>query len=1019
MLKAISLTGILLWGGLCSATIIHVPLEQPTIQTGIDAAMSGDTVLVAPGTYVENIDMNGNNILLISANGRDVTIIEPADPNTNIVTIAYGEDTTCIIDGFTIRNTSNAYGIYCDGTAPIVRNCDVSFCNRTNDGAGIFCKHSGARIENCLIHDNVGSETGGGVFFYGSHSIILQIVSNKIYDNTSPNGTGIGSTSSNGAIIARNVLWGNDSPGGTYCGAIYVKSNVSIVNNTIVGNSDGVTILGGTNVDVRNNIIVSNAAQGLVPDDATYDYNDVWDNGSENIIGPNGISADPLFTIPYLNVYSLAWGSPCIDAGDPDAQYDDPDFTRNDIGALTSLRNFPHPYNINLGDEDINHVINHTPTFYWTYFDSAATTQTAYEVQVGDDDDWAVADKWSSGFVSTSDTFSVYAGSLLYNGNTFYCRIRLTTGWRIGSWYQIQFTMNSAPNPPTPITPIDIDKVHFENARLFILNSYELQGDSVTYDFEIYYDADLTQLVTTIENVGEQDSITRTDAVPGLLQSVNYWWRARGYDQLEYGEWSQAVKFRTRYLPTTVYVPDDFAFIAAAVGMCADGYTIMLSPGTYTGLLNCNIDFGGRNALLTGEGGSQSTIIDCEGSGESHRRGFHFHSGEDSTTVISGITVTGAYADPGGGVLCEEASSPKFVNCVFSENSMVYLWGTGGAVACRGGSSPNFEDCLFEDNAAWGGGAISANGGNLKLTDCSFISNSYQAIMLFECSAQFENCDFRNHGAMGAAAINCDRSSLTVTNSLFENNYAAYGDGGAVYITWYSTAVFDSCTFSNNYAIWQGGAIYTEWEADLLVSNSTFIMNAADGESMHNPPWDSLHGGSIYASGPDVQLENCIFAYGTNGTAIRGDATLVCCDIYGNNDGDWEGSIADQLGINGNISLDPMFCDTTDQLMDLRIDPESPCAPPNNDCAILMGAWPVGCEMICGDADRSGDVDIDDAVYLINYIFGGGPPPIPIESGDTDCSGDTDIDDVVYLINFIFGGGYAPCDPDGDGEPDC
>jgi hypothetical protein len=75
--------------------------------------------------------------------------------------------------------------------------------------------------------------------------------------------------------------------------------------------------------------------------------------------------------------------------------------------------------------------------------------------------------------------------------------------------------------------------------------------------------------------------------------------------------------------------------------------------------------------------------------------------------------------------------------------------------------------------------------------------------------------------------------------------------------------------------------------------------------------------------------------------------------------------------------------------------------------------------MICGDADRSGGVDIDDVVYLINYIFGGGPAPIPIESGDTDCSGDTDIDDVVYLINFIFAGGPEPCDPDGDEIPDC
>lgn len=66
-------------------------------------------------------------------------------------------------------------------------------------------------------------------------------------------------------------------------------------------------------------------------------------------------------------------------------------------------------------------------------------------------------------------------------------------------------------------------------------------------------------------------------------------------------------------------------------------------------------------------------------------------------------------------------------------------------------------------------------------------------------------------------------------------------------------------------------------------------------------------------------------------------------------------------------------------------------------------------EWVCGDADGSGGVDIDDVVYLINYIFAGGPAPAPVESGDVDCSGGVDIDDVVYLISFIFSGGPEPC----------
>lgn len=64
---------------------------------------------------------------------------------------------------------------------------------------------------------------------------------------------------------------------------------------------------------------------------------------------------------------------------------------------------------------------------------------------------------------------------------------------------------------------------------------------------------------------------------------------------------------------------------------------------------------------------------------------------------------------------------------------------------------------------------------------------------------------------------------------------------------------------------------------------------------------------------------------------------------------------------------------------------------------------------LCGDADQSGGVDIDDAVFLIAYIFSGGPAPVPPESGDADCSGETDIDDVVFIIAYIFSGGPIPC----------
>jgi hypothetical protein len=87
------------------------------------------------------------------------------------------------------------------------------------------------------------------------------------------------------------------------------------------------------------------------------------------------------------------------------------------------------------------------------------------------------------------------------------------------------------------------------------------------------------------------------------------------------------------------------------------------------------------------------------------------------------------------------------------------------------------------------------------------------------------------------------------------------------------------------------------------------------------------------------------------------------------------------------------------------VDSDSPKKKDTVDMYITILAPPY----ICGDADGSGEVDIDDVVFLIAYIFSGGPAPDPLAAGDADCSGEMDIDDAVYVIQYIFSGGPAPC----------
>src|SRR5690606_14822151 len=88
------------------------------------------------------------------------------------------------------------------------------------------------------------------------------------------------------------------------------------------------------------------------------------------------------------------------------------------------------------------------------------------------------------------------------------------------------------------------------------------------------------------------------------------------------------------------------------------------------------------------------------------------------------------------------------------------------------------------------------------------------------------------------------------------------------------------------------------------------------------------------------------------------------------------------------INIDDLNPEYVDSLGKGLIDPAAALA--------LLTAY------VCGDSDGSSLVSVTDAVYLINYIFSGGPAPIPSMAGDCDCSGSISISDAVYLITYIF-----------------
>lgn len=222
-----------------------------------------------------------------------------------------------------------------------------------------------------------------------------------------------------------------------------------------------------------------------------------------------------------------------------------------------------------------------------------------------------------------------------------------------------------------------------------------------------------------------------------------------------------------------------------------------------------------------------------------------------------------------------------------------------------------FENCVFIDNYGCAGGAVHCFGASATLIGCRFEGNRVDggggALSTYESSPTLENCEFIGNEALygGAAAVVCDPGPV-FTSCTFRDNIAGQVGGGAIYFSNCSAAL-EGCTLVGNAAV-VGSGLACCYDSQPVISH-TIIAGGRESAAVH-------------CAGP-------------------ADPTLTCCDIHGNAGGDWEPFLGDQLGIEGNICADPLFCNVA--AGDLTLSADSPCAAENNPQCGLVGAWPVGC----------------------------------------------------------------------------
>jgi parallel beta-helix repeat protein len=329
-------------------TIIHVPADYSTIETALNAASHGDTILVAPGMYQETIEMPNKSIVLASwfLTTEDTSYISQTildgNGSNRAINIPNSVEYFPSIIGLTIQNAD-------DGINPHAKfnvlYCQIINCSDGIDygsGSGGLCKFNvfednsddGIDLDNdvdIIIEDNIirnNDDDGIEIRLQSYNGPLLTCIirRNLIYGNHEDGIQLIDYNSHTDRffLIERNLIYNNDMVGlgcmgdstsnENYEGAS-IQERIFLFNNTFVGNNHGVT--GGDSLLALNNIFIDHPGTAMknVDGSSLNSYGIYWNNGinfeNSNVDNPNIILSDPLLD----NQYHLQSASPAINIG--------------------------------------------------------------------------------------------------------------------------------------------------------------------------------------------------------------------------------------------------------------------------------------------------------------------------------------------------------------------------------------------------------------------------------------------------------------------------------------------------------------------------------------------------------------------------------------------------------------------------------------------------------------------------------------------------------------------------------
>ncbi|MGB5107558.1 MAG: right-handed parallel beta-helix repeat-containing protein [Candidatus Zixiibacteriota bacterium] len=195
------------------------------------------------------------------------------------------------------------------------------------------------------------------------------------------------------------------------------------------------------------------------------------------------------------------------------------------------------------GSPVADHIISNVPEISWQYRDLlGGFPQTHFEIEVGSDSNWDEAEFWDPLIFDGADTAIMYQGAQLFDGASYWLRLRVENAMMASSWYQLRFRMNTAPTAPILLSPSNGDRSPSQMPTLVVYNTTDAEQDSLRYVFEVSPDSFIAAIYT-FERNEDADSVTTVLVDSTLSENMCYFWRVRASDYFENSTDSEIWKF--------------------------------------------------------------------------------------------------------------------------------------------------------------------------------------------------------------------------------------------------------------------------------------------------------------------------------------------------------------------------------------------------------------------------------------------------------------------------------------------